>query len=229
MPGDSSPARFSPEFFRFLRDLKRNNNRGWFLANRARFDEFVQGASVRFVEAMAPVIQRINPNLVGDPRPVGGSLMRIYRDVRFSKDKSPYRTSMGIHFFHRDSEGHEGGVPGFFLHLAPGESFVASGMWMSPTPELAKIRNALLKDPSEWKRAKAPGLSPDEHALKRVPPGFAPDHPLTEDLKRKSFVAMSSLKDSEVTSPGFGGRFIVECRSLDPLNRFLANAVGVTY
>jgi uncharacterized protein (TIGR02453 family) len=229
MPGDPSTARFSPEFFRFLRDLKRNNNRGWFLANKARFNEFVQGTSVRFVEAMTPEIHRINRNLAGDPRPVGGSLMRIYRDVRFSKDKSPYRTSMGIHFFHRDREGHEGGLPGLFLHLAPGESFVASGMWMPTTPDLAKIRNALLKDPSGWKRAKAPGLSPDENALKRVPPGFAPDHPLAEDLKRKSYVAMSSLKDSEVTSPGFGTRFIVECRRLDPLNRFLAKAVGVPY
>jgi len=229
MTGSSSPTRISPEFFQFLRELKRNNNRDWFLANKPRFDEFVQAASVRFVEAMAPEIHRINPNLIGDPKTVGGSLMRIYRDVRFSKDKSPYRTSMGIHFFHRDSEGHEGGLPGFLLHLAPGESFVASGMWMPPTPDLTKIRNALLKDAAGWKRAKAAGLSPDGSALKRVPPGFAPDHPLAEDLKRKSFVAESLLKDSEVTSPRFGTRFLAECRRLDPLNRFLAKAVGVPY
>jgi len=229
MSANSSVARFTPEFFRFLRELERNNNRTWFLANKPRFDEYVQGASVRFVEEMASGVHRINPNLVGDPRPVGGSLMRIYRDIRFSKDKRPYRTSMGIHFFHRQSEGHEGGLPGFFLHLAPGESFVASGMWMPPTPDLTKIRSSMVKDPAAWKRAKSVGLSPDENALKRVPPGFAPDHPLAEDLKRKSFVASVDLRDSEVTSPGFGPRFLADCRRLDPLNRFLAKAVGIPY
>jgi uncharacterized protein (TIGR02453 family) len=227
MPVASAP--FTPEFFRFLRELQPHNNRPWFLANKARFDKYVQGAAVGFVETMAPEIARINPNLVGDPRPVGGSLMRIYRDVRFSKDKSPYRTSMGIHFFHRSSEGHEGGLPGFFLQLAPGESFVASGMWMPPAPDLAKIRQGLISNPSAWRRARKVGLSPDENQLKRVPPGFDPGHPFAEDLKRKSFVAMSALQDREVTAPGFHSQFLKECRRLDPLNVFLAKSVGVSY
>lgn len=223
------PSPITPEFFRFLRELRTNNNRPWFLANKSRFDADVLGESLAFVEAMGPELHRISSHLIAEPRPVGGSLMRIYRDVRFSKDKRPYRTSMGIHFFHRASKGHEGGLPGFFLHLAPGESFVASGMWMPPPPDLGKIRTAIVKRAASWKEAKAVGLTPDENALKRVPPGFDPDSPFATDLKRKSFVASQALKDSMITSPGFPERFLSECRRLDPLNRFLARAVGVPY
>lgn len=223
----SSP--FRREFFQFLRELQKNNNRPWFVKNKSRFDRDVLGASLSFVEAMGPEVHRINAHLVADARPVGGSLMRIYRDVRFSRDKSPYRTSMGIHFFHSQSEGHEGGLPGFFLHLAPAESFVASGMWMPPPPDLAKIRSAIVDNVGTWRKVRAVGLSADENALKRVPPGFDPNHPMADDLKRKSFVASTEFDDSEVTSPAFSSRFLAECRRLDQLNRFLARAVGVPY
>lgn len=222
-------APFSPEFFRFLRELRKNNNRPWFLENKHRFDRDVLGASLAFVESMGPGLQRISSHLVADARPVGGSLMRIYRDVRFSKDKSPYRTSMGIHFFHDGSKGHEGGLPGFFLHLAPAASFVASGVWMPAPPDLARIRAAIVRDPGSWKKVRSIGLATDEDALKRVPSGFDPAHPMADDLKRRSFVASADLTDSEVTARDFSQRFLGECRRQDPLNRFLAQAVGVTY
>lgn len=224
----SSP-RFTPAFFGFLKELEKNNNRPWFQKNKGRFDHDVLGASLAFVEAVGPGIHQINPHLVADPRPVGGSLMRIYRDVRFSKDKSPYRTSMGIHFFHEGSKGHDGGLPGFFLHLAPGESIVAAGMWKPAPEDLRKIRTAIVEGGAAWKKAKAVGLSPDQGALKRVPPGFDADHPAAEDLRRKSFTASSELADAAVTGKGFPTQFLAECRRLDPLNRFLANAAGVDY
>jgi uncharacterized protein (TIGR02453 family) len=222
-------ARFRPELFRFLRELAENNNREWFQRNKPRYEADVLGACLAFLETMAPEVSKINPNLVADPKPVGGSLMRIYRDVRFSRDKSPYRTSMGLHFFHRDSRGHEGGLPGFFLLLAPGQSFVAGGMWMPPAPDLARIRTAIVRGPARWKTATRLGLDDDENALKRVPPGFDPESPLAADLKRKSFTASIELKDSEVTAPTFSGQFLEDCRHLDPLNAFLAKAVGVRY
>lgn len=224
---ESSP--FRPEFFRFLRELRKNNNRPWFLKNKVRFDRDVLGPSLVFVEAMGPEMSRISSELVADARPVGGSLMRIYRDVRFSRDKSPYRTSMGIHFFYQASEGHEGGLPGFFLHLAPRESFVASGMWMPSAPDLAKIRAAIVQNSTAWNKIRSIGLATDENALKRVPPGFDPDHPLADDLKRKSFVATTELKDAEVASTNFSRRFVIDCRRLDPLNQFLAKALSVPY
>lgn len=220
---------FTPEFFRFLAELRKHNNRPWFLKNKARYEEHVLSPSLAFVERMGPEVHRINPNLMADPRPVGGSLMRIYRDVRFSKDKTPYRTSMGIHFFHRLANGHEGGLPGFFLHLSPRESFLASGMWMPPTADATKIRRAIVNDPKAWKRAKASGLSSDDNALRRVPSGFNASHPLSEDLKRRSFVAPIELSDEAVVAPSFPSRFLADCRQIDPLNRFLAKAVGVPY
>ena len=220
---------FRPEFFRFLRELAKNNNREWFQAHKSAYETDVLAPSLRFVERLAPRVASISPTLVGDARPVGGSLMRIYRDVRFSKDKSPYRTSMGLHFFHRNSEGREGGLPGFFLHLPPGDSFVGAGMWMPPAPDLARIRTAIVRNPTGWSKARAMGLSEDENSLKRVPSGFDPDHAFSADLKRKSFVASTALKDSDVTSPRFPDRFIAVCKALDPLNRFLARAVGIEY
>jgi uncharacterized protein (TIGR02453 family) len=228
-PVTDPPVRFRPEFFRFLRDLARNNNRPWFQAHKSAYETDVLAPCLAFVEALAPKVAAISPTLVGDPRPVGGSLMRIYRDVRFSKDKSPYRTSMGLHFFHTGSERHEGGLPGFFLHLAPGDSFVGAGMWMPAGPDLARIRQRIVNDPDGWKKARAVGLSDDENALKRVPPGFDPGHPWAADLKRKGFVASTPFEDSIVTGREFPNRFIAACKGLDPLNRFLAGAVGVEY
>jgi uncharacterized protein (TIGR02453 family) len=222
-------ALFRPEFFRFLRDLARNNRREWFEENRARYETDVRAPSIAFVEAVAAPLRRISPELVADPRPVGGSLMRIYRDIRFSKDKSPYRTAVGIHFAHRASRDHEGGLPGFFLHLAPGESFTGAGAWRPSPPDLARIRAAVVADPAGWRRVRSVGISPDPEALKRVPPGFDADGPFSEDLRRKSLVASSAWSDGAVTSPSFPAKFIAECRRVDPLNRFLAAAVRVPY
>jgi len=89
MSSISKPGSFRPEFFRFLRDLAKNNNRPWFQAHKSTYESEVLTPSLAFVEAVAPKVAAISPMLVGDARPVGGSLMRIYRDVRFSKDKSP--------------------------------------------------------------------------------------------------------------------------------------------
>jgi uncharacterized protein (TIGR02453 family) len=229
MPSARARPLFSREFFQFFRELQKNNNRPWFLRNKARYEQHVLGACLAFVDAVGPAIGRISPNLVADSRPVGGSLMRIYRDIRFSKDKSPYRTSMGVHFFYQGQPGHEGGLPGFFLYLAPGESFVASGMWMPPAADLTKIRTAIVHDSTAWARAKSAGLAADESALKRVPPGYDPGIPLADDLKRKSFVARVELSDADVISRNFTQSFIADCRRLDGLNRFLAKAVGIPY
>jgi len=136
---------------------------------------------------------------------------------------------MGLHFVHKASESHEGGLPGFFLHLAPGGSFVGAGMWMPPTPDVTHIRQAILKNPAGWKKARAAGLSEDENALKRVPPGFDPDHPYAADLKRKGYVSSIEFTDADVTGTEFAHQFIAACKRLDPLNRFLAKAVGVDY
>jgi uncharacterized protein (TIGR02453 family) len=222
-------ARFRPEFFQFFRELTRNNNRPWFQRNKRRYEEDVLAPSLAFAEAMGPAVGKISSSLVVDPRPVGGSLMRIYRDVRFSKDKTPYRTAMGIHFFHRANDRHDGGLPGFFLRLAPDDSIVAAGTWMPAPADLTAIRATIVRNPEGWKKARAVALDAYDDDLKRVPRGFDPDGPYADDLRRKSFTASTPLRERDITAAGFPDRFLGECRRLDPLNSYLAKAIGVPY
>ena len=225
----TAEARFTPEFFRFLRELAKNNNRAWFIANKSRYETAVRDPSFAFVRAVGPKMESLSRHLVADPRPVGGSVMRIYRDIRFSRDKSPYRTSVGIHFPHEPVGAEEEHLPGFFLHLSPADSWVYAGMWRPEPPRLLQIRKALVNRPAEWKKVRAAVPEIEGETLKRPPPGFDPGHALIEDLKRKGFTSGLQIKDSVVTGRDFPDRFISLCRSLDPLNRFLSNAVGIAY
>jgi uncharacterized protein (TIGR02453 family) len=222
-------ARFTPDFFRFLKELSKNNNKEWFTANKSRYESGVRDPSFAFVRAVGPKLGAISRHLVADPRPVGGSVMRIYRDIRFSKDKSPYRTTVGIHFPHEPVGSEEEHLPGFFLHLAPADSWVYAGMWMPEPKRLQQIRTALVDRSAEWKKVKAAVPEIEGESLKRPPPGFDPGHPLIEDLKRKGFTSGLSIPDSTVTGADFPDRFVSLCRSLDPLNRFLSKAIGIAY
>jgi uncharacterized protein (TIGR02453 family) len=230
VPADSTAeARFRPDFFRFLSELAKHNNKEWFSANKSRYETSVRDPSLAFVRAVGPPLSSVSRHLVADPRPVGGSVMRIYRDIRFSRDKSPYRTSVGIGFHHQGTGAEEEHLPGFFLHLAPADSWVYAGMWMPDTPRLAQIRSAIVGRSAEWKKVRAAVPPIEGEQLKRPPPGVDPAHPWVEDLRRKGFTAGLAVKDSVVTAQDFPDRFIGYCRSLDPLNRFLAKAIGVPY
>jgi uncharacterized protein (TIGR02453 family) len=147
-------AYFSPGLFDFLRQLTRNNNREWFQKNKARYEADVREPAFRFIEDVGPRLKPISSHLVADPRPVGGSLFRINRDIRFSTDKSPYKTAVGISFGH--DRGQSGPAPGFYLHLASGESFAGGGVHMADTATLNRIRDAIVKDTAEWKRIVTP-------------------------------------------------------------------------
>src|SRR5438445_782109 len=196
---------FSPALFSFLKELRDNNTREWFAENKTRYVEHVQEPAIEFIAAFAPFLEKVSPNFRADARPVGGSLFRIHRDVRFSKDKTPYKTHVGIHFRHRSaSDAH---APGFYLHLEPGGVFAAAGMWRPDSASQRAIRDAIGEDPRAWKRATTGGFGTTHRlmgdSLKRPPPGFGPDHPLIEDLKRKDFVGEAHLSERDVTSTGF--------------------------
>ena len=122
---------FGPELFRFLRDLKASNTREWFAENRERYEDAVRGPALDFVADVAPYLERVSPHFVADPRPSGGSLFRIHRDTRFGKDKSPYKTYVGIQFRHE--LGKDAHAPGFYLHLEPKAVFVGAGI-LAPGP-----------------------------------------------------------------------------------------------
>jgi len=228
----SVQAHFTVRTFAFLRELARNNDREWFRANKERFEEEVKGPAIRFILDFAPHLRGISPHFRADPRGNGGSLFRIYRDTRFSKDKRPFKTHTGIQFRHE--QGKDAHAPGFYLHLEPGGCFVGVGSWRPDGKALRKIRERLVSDVQGWRRATGErpfrdrfDLSGD--LLSRPPRGFDPLHPLVEDLKRKDFIALSPLSDSAVVDPAFLEEFVGVCRAGEPLVSFLCKALEVPF
>src|SRR5712691_5117263 len=140
------------ELFGFLRELRRHNNREWFNANKERYLGEVRDPLLAFIQAIAPKLTRISPHIVADARPSGGSLLRVYRDTRFTRDKTPYRTNAGLRFRLAADKEVEG--PGYYLHLERGQSFMGAGMWRPSGDALRAIRESIVKDPQGWKRAK---------------------------------------------------------------------------
>jgi uncharacterized protein (TIGR02453 family) len=216
---------FDAETFGFLRDLTSHNDRAWFNENKDRYEDAVKEPMLEFIADASPELQKLSRNLVADPRPTGGSMFRIYRDVRFSKDKRPYKTYASAHF-PLGAKGVHG--PGYYLHIEPGGSFVAGGMWMPEPSVLQGIRERIAERPAEWKRARA-GLDDPEDALKRPPRGFDPDHPMIEDIKRKSFTSSGRLSDAQVTGLNLMKAFMARCEEMAPLMRFLAAATDVRW
>ncbi len=223
---------FTPALFGFLRELEHNNDRDWFAANKARYLADVRDPMLEFIAGFAPHLKRISARYVADPRPNGGSLFRIHRDIRFSKDKRPYKTNAGAHFRHEAAR--DAHAPGFYLHLEPGGVFAASGVWHPNGPALAKIRDAIANDATGWRRVtSAKALGPRAYlageALKRPPRGYDPDHPLIDDIKRKDFFALASFTEAQACAPGFMDDFAATCRTFAPLTRFLTRALELPW
>jgi uncharacterized protein (TIGR02453 family) len=218
----------SARTFRFLRELAEHNERPWFEANKARYAAEVRDPLLRFVVAVGPKLAKVSRQIVADPRPVGGSLFRIHRDVRFSKDKSPYKTHAALSFRH--SDGRERPAPGFYLHLAPGDVFAGAGLWHAPSDAVKQVRDAIVASPERWaKVVRACPLGDDEDTLKRAPRGYDPEHPFVADLRRQSFTSGVRFTQSQACSGDFVERFAGACRRAAPLMEFLARAVGVAW
>ena len=225
-------ASFGPELFSFLADLRANNNREWFAANKSRYEEQLLEPALAFIDDFAPRLERISPHFRADARSSGGSLFRIHRDTRFSKDKTPYKTNLGIHFRHeRAKDAH---APGYYLHIGPGEVFAGGGIWHPDTGVATNIREGIVADPERWRRATRGGafakrLSLGGDSLKRVPSWADPEHPFADDLKRKDFFASTRVSESDVLAPGFVAEYARICRAAAPLMRFLCDALDVPF
>jgi uncharacterized protein (TIGR02453 family) len=217
----------TPRTFQFLRELADHNDRHWFEANKQRYHGEVRDPLLRFVADFAPKLAAITPHLVADPRPVGGSLFRIYRDTRFSKDKRPYKTQVGISFRH--AEGRDVHGPVFYLNVEPGRVFAAAGLWHPPSEVLKAVRDAIVERPERWRRAVAGLALDDRDALKRPPRGYDPEHPCAEDLKRKSFTASTPFSQKDACAPDFLARFSAACRGKQRLMEFLTGALGLPW
>jgi uncharacterized protein (TIGR02453 family) len=225
---------FTPESLRFFRQLAAHNEKQWFEAHRSEYEREVREPMQELVEEMLMRFRGFAPEIGGDPK---RSMFRIYRDVRFSRDKSPYKTHAACWFHHRGasrrvgSDG-EAGSAGFYFHLEPGgRSLLAAGVWMPPRPQLNKLRDAIAEKPAHFEKVargiprRFGGLD-DSAKLKRMPRGYAEDHPAAEWLRYQSFTSGRALSDTEVTSRKLASLLCREYEALLPLVRWINRALG---
>jgi uncharacterized protein (TIGR02453 family) len=145
-------ATFTPESLKFLNELKRNNNRDWFNENKQRYEEEVLDVALRFIQSMQDPLAEIAPRFTAIPKRMGGSLMRVYRDTRFSKNKTPYKTNIGIQFRHEQAK--DVHAPGYYVHIDPDQVFLGAGMWRPASDALRGIRERIATKPAEWERTR---------------------------------------------------------------------------
>ena len=233
----SAFSRFTPESLTFLRGLRRHNEKPWFEANRPVYERAVLGPLRQLADELDVRFAKLAPEFVSPPK---RSLFRIHRDIRFAKDKSPYKSHAALWVFHRDAgrgvgrEAHGGA--GFYFHLEPGASLVAGGYWMPPRPALHLIRERIVEDQRGFEKVAASlafsrrfgGLTDDEAGVRltRIPRGFAPDHPAAHWLRFNSFTASRELSDAEALSPKLVGNILKDYALLLPMVRWLNSALG---
>jgi uncharacterized protein (TIGR02453 family) len=214
--------RFPPETLTFLRALKRNNRREWFLAHREEYERHVRQPMVGVIERLAEDFRGFAPDIVASPK---SSMYRIYRDVRFSESKAPYKTHIAAIFPTRGLPKHEGA--GLYFHVSPDDVWIGGGMYALQTAGLHTVRQHIA---SNLKRFGAIVESPvfrravgrlEGERLQRVPRGFPKDHEAAEYLKFRQFLAGRELPASFATSPKFYATLLNVFRQVAPLARFL--------
>ena|GEM_PF-20467 len=223
---------FNRSLMKFLVELKANNNRDWFQENKPRYEAEVLTPSLEFIRAMGPLLKKISPELIASDKRVGGSLMRVYRDTRFASDKTPYKTNVGIHFRHE--MGKDAYCPGLYLHIAPEECFLGAGIWHPDSATLKKIREAIDERSKDWKRARD-NKKFNEHfelageKLKTSPRDYDKDHPMIEDLRRKDFIGVKAIRESEVFKKDFLAESVAAFVAAKPLMKFVCDSIHVPF
>ncbi|MGC2047172.1 MAG: DUF2461 domain-containing protein [Gallionella sp.] len=223
---------FSKQTFNFLEALAENNNREWFDAHQQEYEDAVRTPALTFISDMADEMPAVSPHFRALSKKAGGSLMRIHRDIRFGKDKAPYKTNIGIQFRHE--VGKDIHAPGYYLHIEPGGCFVGVGLWRPDADALFKIREAIVKNGDAWVAARDDNtfnkhFTLEGDTLANAPRGYPKDHPLVEDLKRKDFISLAELREATVTSKNFHPQVVERFRQAAPYMRFLCNALALRF
>ncbi len=223
---------FPKDTLEFLDDLGHNNNRAWFAEHKLRYEASVLAPALALIESLKKPLDKVAPMLSVEAKKSGGSLMRIYKDTRFSKDKTPYKTNIGIQFRH--VAGKDVHAPGVYLHIANDECFFGAGMWRPDAAALQKIRAAILSDPTVWKKAVdgkrfRETYSLYDDRLKTAPRGIDREHPLIIDLRLKSFLGTCYLKRAQIESPQLLSDIPRFVKQAAPLMGFLCQAVEQPY
>jgi uncharacterized protein (TIGR02453 family) len=225
-------AVFEPTTLKFLAELRDNNNREWFNENKSRYEEQVLDVALRFIQSMQDPLAEFAPHFTAVPKRMGGSLMRVYRDTRFSRIKIPYKTNIGIQFRHEQAK--DVHAPGYYVHIDPDEVFLGAGMWRPAADALRGIRERISFKSAEWERAR------DDKAFKRhfrlggetlirPPRGFDKEHPQITDIRRKDFIAIKNMPLAAALNPKFQQQVETAFKAAEPYMRFLCKAVNVPF
>jgi uncharacterized protein (TIGR02453 family) len=217
-----SAPRFPPDAVRFLRALKRNNRREWFQPRKEEYEAKVRAPMIAIIEQLAVDFRTFAPELVASPKV---SLYRVYRDTRFSEDKTPYKTHIAASFPWRGLPKHEGA--GMYFHVAPDEVWIGGGMYAPSSPQLHAVREHIAGNVKRLRRIiDAPAFTKmfgalEGEKLQRVPRGFPKDHEAAELLKHRQFLAVVELPSTVASDATFYRRLIAVFREITPLVRFL--------
>jgi uncharacterized protein (TIGR02453 family) len=226
-------AGFTPAAIQFMADLAQNNDRAWFQPRKTDYERLVKEPMEAMITELTVHLSERDIPLRADPR---RSPFRIYRDTRFSRDKSPYKTHIGASFPWVDqldeageSVDEESHGNGGYFNFQPGEMYVGGGMWMAAKPRLDALRRAVLEEPDRVRSAiEEPGFVAwfgevrSHEELKRTPPGYPPDHPMAHMFRWKDLVFGRRLADEEVCSPDLPRRLAEGYEAALPVFRFLA-------
>ena len=228
---------FPPKALTFLRGLAKNNRKEWFEAHRDDYEDTLRTPMKQLIEDVDVRLADFAPEIVGSPKK---SMFRIHRDVRFSNDKSPYKTNVACWFFHRDAGSGVGGEAahggaGFYFHMEPSGSFCGGGIWMPPRPALAHIRQTLADDHEGFEdivlnkafKRRFGALSVEAPRLQRMPRGFDADHKAGEWLRYQSFTAGCELKLTDVQSAKLPDALAKQFAAMTPFVRWLNTTLGL--
>lgn len=224
---------FSDASFKFLRGLARHNDKTWFNAHKAQYEDHVRQPFLRLLTDLQPDLAAVSLHFRSDPKTVGGSLFRIYRDARFSNDKSPYKSWQGARLFHERHK--QVPAPSFYLHLQPGECFVGAGLWHPEPDTQRRVRQFILDNPGSWKKAahetafRRKFEFEESEKLVRAPRGFPADFEFIEDLKHRNFVFWRSLDDATMTGPRLRQTVAGDLKALGPFVDYLCAALDLEF
>ena len=220
---------FHPKTFSFLKNIAKHNNREWFADHKPTYVE-VRDQFGQVLSEIGAGVAKFDPHLTPDNLEKSTKVFRIYRDSRFSKDKTPYKTNLGGHIV--AAAGTEVHMPGYYLHIEPGNSFIGGGIWRPERMALNAIRDTLAEDHAPLEKilkAKkfrdAFGELSNDDVLKTIPHGFDIDHPAAHLLRYKSFTAGRKLSQKELMSPDFVKTAIKDFKALSPLITWLYAAI----
>ena len=224
---------FSERSLKFMRALARHNDREWFHAHKQDYEQFVRAPFLALLTDLQPALREVSEHYRADPKTVGGSLFRIHRDTRFSNNKAPYKEWQGARLFHARSKEVE--APSFYIHLQPGNCFIAAGLWHPEPDTLRRLRQFIVDNPGSWVNAahakafrKRFDLD-DSEMLVRPPRGYPADFVHLDDLRRKNYVAIRMIDDATMTGPRLLATLAKDLQQLVPLMDYLCAALDLEF